>query len=314
MGEVMRPTDLRQAPWVGVGKSVLGSLTAQEAITAAKLDWTVSKRDVYKDSVFGIQKVDKFKAVTRDDDETVLAIMKDTYHPLQNKDAFQFFDKFIGKDMASFDSAGSMKDGKVIWVLANLDRDPVDLGGGDTINKYLLLANGHHGKLSTQVSFCPNRFACGNALARILNRSKRIRIRHSLQGKDNLTEVQDIINAADASFEATAEQYKYLASKQINTKDLEKYVKIIFKTSELNISRSKKMREAITNLFENGAGAHLKSSRGTWWGAYNAISNFLTHESGSVRTTKENRLYSNWFGPAQVKNDEAFSVALVGVD
>jgi hypothetical protein len=79
--------------------------------------------------------------------------------------------------------------------------------------------------------------------------------------------------------------------------------------------RAKKMQESITNLFENGAGAHLKTAAGTWFGAYNAATEFLTHFSGSQNelTGSSTRLYNNWFGSALRTNDFALELALEAV-
>ena len=67
------------------------------------------------------------------------------------------------------------------------------------------------------------------------------------------------------------------------------------------------MQETITNLFENGAGQHLKSAKGTMWGAYNAVTEYLTHEYGN---SDDKRLYNNWFGSSLRTNDQALKVAL----
>lgn len=67
------------------------------------------------------------------------------------------------------------------------------------------------------------------------------------------------------------------------------------------------MQEIITNLFENGAGQHLKSANGTAWGMYNSITEYLTHDAGKESSQ---RLYSNWFSNAQKTNEMAFAEAM----
>jgi phage/plasmid-like protein (TIGR03299 family) len=320
--ESMASVNLRRTnvpSWEKVGKDVEGSLTSAQAIVTAGLDWRVLEKKVYIDTNgvegLNVRRVPKHKALVKSNDDVILSVVKDSYHPLQNTDAFKFFDPFIESGLATFESAGSLKGGRIIWVLAALNKAPVDVGGGDVVNKYLLLANGHDAKLSTHVAFAPNRFVCSNAMARTLNASEYIRIRHSSKAQDALKSMQEAVNAMDAAFDITAAQYQFMASRTINPKDLERYVNTVFKLvpdgNEIEKSRHKKMQEDITRLFENGAGSFLKTAKGTYWGAYNAVTNWLTHESGSNRVgADERRLYNNWFGDLARKNTDAFVEAL----
>ena len=88
----------------------------------------------------------------------------------------------------------------------------------DEIAKFALLSNGHDGKLAVHFGFTPIRVVCANteSMARSSKASKLIRIRHHRFVKNNVEKLRDIMNLADQEFEATAEQYRFLASKQIN--------------------------------------------------------------------------------------------------
>lgn len=308
---------VRQVPWHKLGVIVENAPTAQEAIKLAGLDWRVNSHPISFGTAdgFNIQHTDikGYKALVRGDNQKVMSVMTESYHPLQNEDAFKFFNPFIDSGLASFETAGSLKEGKVVWILANLNKAPIDVGGGDLVNKYLLLSNSHDGSMAVRVGFTPVRVVCRNTLAGSISNSdsKLIRVRHSSNVAQKVEDLRQIVNAIDAKFEATADQYKKLANTSINKSDLEKYVEIVFETrpngNEREQSRDKKMKEIITRLFENGAGQHLKSARGTYWGAYNAVTEYLSHEYG---TNEESRLHANWFGSVLKTNEEALTVAL----
>lgn len=306
---------VREVPWHGLGKIVQEAPTAEEAIKLAGLDWKVLEKQVYNYDNFGenYNSISGYKALTRSDNGRVLSIMGQNYTPLQNDKAFSFFNPFIENGLASFKTAGALKEGKVVWILAELNKAPIEVGKGDEVNKFLLLSNSHDGTMAVRVGFTPVRVVCNNTLsiAHGNEKSKLIRIRHSAKVNENLDQLREVVNAMDAKFEASAEQYKFLTTKAINKKDLEKYIEVIFKTnpngSERDKSRDKKMKEMITNLFENGAGQHLKTAKGTYWGAYNAVTEYLTHEYGREG---DSRLYSNWYSKASKVNEEALKVAV----
>ena len=67
-----------------------------------------------------------------------------------------------------------------------------------------------------------------------------------------------------------------------------------------------KQTETIMRLFETGRGSDIKGVRGTFWGLYNSISEFVAHIDGK---SDEKRLESNWFGRGKDLNTKAFNIA-----
>ena len=85
------------------------------------------------------------------------------YTPLQNEEAFQFFDPIIGSEAASFETAGALGDGERIWTLAKMP-DSMEVAEGDLCGKYLLLSNTHSGQGSVTIKFTAIRVVCQNTL------------------------------------------------------------------------------------------------------------------------------------------------------
>ena len=299
-------------PWHGLGKPVHENILTGEAIKESGLDWGVSAVPLYTGMEHGQQKVPN-RAIIRDTDKRVLGVVGSEYVPLQNSEAFRFFDPYIQSNEANLDTAGSLKQGQNIWVLAKLNRDPIEITKDDVVEKYLLLSNSHKGGSSVKVGFTPIRVVCANTLAMSERHedTQLIRVTHSNRTVHTLEKVREVINAANASFEATAEQYKYLASKELNMGDLEKFVRIVFIpkgiTSERAAAREEKMIETIQRIFETGMGNNEKRNRGTYWSLYNAATEYLTHESNK---DSEKRLNANWFGKGVKKNKQALFTAV----
>ena len=215
--------------------------------------------------------------------------------------------------MASFETAGSLKDGKRIWVLAKINKDPMVIASGDEVEKYVLLSNSHDGTTAVKAGFTPVRVVCNNTLSMAMSNSasQLIRVRHSTNVKENLDKVAEIMDLANQKFEATAEQYRFLASRDINSSDLEKYIKLVLvgeKKLVADENAGKRIIEKVIPLFEKGRGNDLSSIKGTYWAAYNAVHEYLVHEKGSDDKT---RLDSVWFGQGASMNQKALNLAIM---
>ena len=71
-------------------------------------------------------------------------------------------------------------------------------------------------------------------------------------------------------------------------------------------TRNQNIREAILELHETGEGAEM--SRGSVWGAYNAVTEFTDHVQHSKDAAK--RLNSIWFGGGEKLKHKAFDLAV----
>jgi phage/plasmid-like protein (TIGR03299 family) len=189
------------------------------------------------------------------------------------------------------------------------------------VEKYVLLSNSHDGTLAVRVGFTPIRVVCANtlAMAHDSNASKLIRVKHSGNVVSNLEKIRETMNLADQEFETTAEQYRLLASREINTSDLEKYIKIVFATKKQmsdaegnveELNSGDRIKGKIINLFENGRGQNLPETRRTFWSAYQAVSEYVQYERGE---DSQARLDNTWFGQGMQINKKALETAVTMV-
>lgn len=250
------------------------------------------------------------RAVRRKSDNRILGVVGPKYHVLQNRAAFQWFQPFLDAKEAALHTAGSLQEGSRIWVLAKLNRDPLVIAPGDEVEKFILLSHGHDGTLAVRVGFTPIRVVCANtlALAHRADASKLIRVRHSASVIENLANIREVMNLANAEFEATAEQYRLLARKSINEADLRRYVKKVLKVEGDKIStRTANMIQDIIGRCESGKGNNLPSIKNTYWTAYNGVNEWLAYQRGH---NESNRLNSLWFGNSANLNRYALETAL----
>ena len=295
-------------PWHGEGTQLDENPSISEAITAAGLDWRVGTKDLFTAEGERVNA----KATYRESDNRVLGVVGPRYTPLQNQDAFDWFQPFLDAGECQLHTAGSLSEGEKVWVLAQLNRENSEIVPGDEVSKFILLSNSHDGTTSIRVGYTPIRVVCVNTLAAAHNNktSSLIRIRHTRSSKTNLENVRDIMDNINAQFEATAEQYRFLASKQIHAGDLAKYVKVILgvdrKAPEEIKTRTQNIIDDIVARF-HAPKQQLPGIEGSWWAAYNSYNEYLNYTKGR---TVSNRLDSLWFGQNGADNIKALNTAM----
>ena len=296
-------------PWHGLGTEINQETSFWDSFELAGLDWEVDTKPLFT----GDGEKVSHRAAYRVSDGRILGIVGKRWTPLQNRDAFEIFEPLVDSGEMVIHTAGSLRNGERIWALCQLNQDNSEIVAGDEVAKFVLLSNGHDGKLAVHFGFTPIRVVCANteALARGSKASKLVRVRHSRFVKQNVQDLRNVMNFANQEFEATAEQYRYLASKGINSEDLDKYIKIVLgigeKSADEMTTRSKNIVSSIEDLFESGRGSDIAGVRGTYWGAYNAVTEYLNYSKGR---TVNNRMDSVWFGQNGTMNQKALDTAL----
>jgi len=303
-----------KTPWHGLGVAVPEGkkLSIEEAIVAAGLDWEVKLRRLFTKDDTGthVDVLDHF-VTFRSRDNTVLGVVGKDYEPLQNLKAFNWFQPLLESGEATIETAGSLRGGAKVWVLAKIRRDPLVVRKGDLMEHYVLLSNSHDGSLAVRVGFTPIRVVCNNTLclAHESEASKLLRVRHTSRILQNLEDIRETVNLAQSEFAATVDQYKQLAGKEINRSDLVRYVRIVFGLKEKPRSERQESQEkivpAVLRLFEDGRGS--RAAGRNYWGAYNAVNEYLNYFRGK---TQENILNSLWFGESAQINKNALDMAI----
>jgi phage/plasmid-like protein (TIGR03299 family) len=297
-------------PWHGIGTEVEGEecQDAGRVLKAAGLDWEVELVPLVTHDE---QQPVQHKAVRRTTDSQVLGVVGPRYHPLQNAEAFAWFEPFVASGMASFHTAGSLRGGTRVWVLAQVG-GRLNIVPGDQVERFVLLSHSHDGNLAVRVGFTPIRVVCANTLAVAHgdSASKLVRVRHTRSVKENLVAVREVMDLVNAEFEATAAQYRRLAKKPINQSDVRTYVKqvVLAEGDEKKWTpQTQKLVGSIEVLVADGTGNDLPGVRGTLWAAYNGVAEYLSYERGKPG---EGRLDALWFGEGAVINRRALDVAL----
>lgn len=299
-----------EKPWHGLGTEVKEALNSMDAIKAAGLDYVVEKRNLK--TVDGIAIPNHFATVRKDTND-VLGVVGNRYTILQNKESFSFFDAFVGVKEAMYHTAGALGLGERIWLLAKLP-GYIRTIGDDITEKYLLLTNTHDGTGSVEIMFTPIRVVCQNTLnVGIMHGSNKVKLRHTLNIGNKIDEVRESLGIVNHQYQILEEASQKLATIDLTNQAFKDYLKnsgVIPKEDDKDQStRAKNILDEILNLRENGKGAKMKGVKGTVWGAFNAVAEYVDHHRGG--DDKAKRAASLLYGSGANMKNEAWKQALV---
>ena len=296
-----------QTPWHGLGTKLNAPPTIEEGIKAAGLDWTVGLKPLFTGEGVEVS----HRATYRECDGKILGVVGPAYHVLQNAEAFRWFQPLLDAGEVELHTAGSLDEGKKVWVLGKIKSQASEIVPGDEVEKFVLLSNSHDGSQSVRVGFTPIRVVCNNTLtlAHRDKASKLIRCLHFGNVVQTLDSLRDAMNTANSAFEATADQYRLLARKKISRKDLRKYVRKIlgFDATEEVKPVTQKIFDQVEVFYTSGRGNDMAGVKGTLWAGYNAVTEYLSYSRGQ---TQNSRLDSLWFGDSARLNRTALEIAV----
>lgn len=294
-----------ETPWHGLGVPVPADLSPEQMLKKAELDWTVRKVPAYA-MVAGKPVAVGRSALVRDSDDTILDVVSDDWNVLQNHEAFEFFHDFVANGDMEMHTAGSLRNGQLVWALAKV-HDSFELFKGDQVDSYLLFSNPHKYGWSIDVRFTPIRVVCNNTLTLSLNTASKNFVKISHRRQFSGDEVKETLGIAKEKLAKYKEMAQFLGGKKYNVVDLTKYFKQVFpvtggpdKKKEMSVSASKAL-----DVIHTQPGA--KFAEGSWWSAFNTVTYMVDHVLGR---SQDNRLTSAWFGNGKKVKSDALELAV----
>ena len=278
---------VRETPWHGLGTMVQEAPTSKEAIELAGLDWIVEGKPIFDSHG---NEIKSYKANVRNSDDSVLGVVSDKYKIVNNHEAFDFTDSLIGEGV-TYETAGSLRGGKTIWLLAKMpERDIV----GDKFDPYICFTNSHDGLGAIRVCMTPIRVVCNNTLNMALRSAKRSwSTRHMGDMNSKLAEAKETLGLANHYLDELGVVADKLANEKMTDGDIERALDIMYPVSEDMTDRKKRnIEDAKNNITMCMMRPDLVQFLNTKWGFINAVSDFIGH-SDPARLTS-NYQENNW--------------------
>tara|TARA_R110000868_G_scaffold130352_1_gene339992 strand:+ start:162 stop:1121 length:960 start_codon:yes stop_codon:yes gene_type:complete len=294
-------------PWHGLGTKVDRELTPDQFQKVAGLDWTVEKQPLV--TATGIPIKNK-QALIRSSDNTVLDVVGKGWNPVQNSEAFEFFHDYVMAGDMEMHTAGSLKDGQMVWALAKT-KESFELFKGDQTDNYFLFTNPHQFGKSINIRMTPIRVVCNNTLTLSLSQDsdKMVTVNHRKAFDPDM--VKEQMGIAKEKMEQYKSMAAFLGSKRATGDNIIQYFNEVFgapakeKVEGTMPFTSRNAKIAMENLTTQ-PGAQF--AEGSWWQAFNSVTYMTDHLQGREG---DSRLQSAWYGRNRKVKLNALDKALV---
>ena len=277
----------REKPWHGLGTMVAEAPNSKDALRLAGLNWKVLQEPVYTENEELIQ---GYKANVRDTDRKVLGVVTDRYKVIQNEEAFAFTDTLLGKGVR-YETAGSLQEGRRVWMLARLPREFII--GGERISPYMVFSNTHDGSGAVKTALTPIRVVCNNTLNLALRTAKRSwSMIHTGDISGKIEEAKNTLFLANEYMTALGQEFENLRKIKLSEKQVLDYIKILLPMEEnyslLQKRGVEKLRADMKMRYFDAP--DLKDVGNNGYRFVNAVSDFATHSTPRRKTAnyKEN--------------------------
>ena len=272
----------REPAWHGLGTVFTEEKSTQEMLEAAYLhNWNVRLEAIPYPADYNV--ISPSYMVLRDNPFgqgiDVLSTVGDRYRVLQNEELFYFGDALL--DGGRWETAGSIKDGRVVFGSLALERETVldPNGVSDVVKSYLLVHTSHDGSTAVQASITPVRVVCQNTLNMALQGVKQsFKIRHTQTVGGKVVAAREALALANTYLDKFDKEAQALIATEITKAKFDKIVEAVYPRPEKDAKGALKKWETKIDLIEeiyssetvNGAGV-----ANTAWGAFNALTERL---------------------------------------
>ena len=254
-------------------------LTTSGMLESAKLnDWNVRLEEIPLPEGYRSKQTNQLVVRNNpfDGEPDVLAVVGDRYKVVQNEELFAFADGILDGG-AEWESAGSIKDGRVVFGSLAVPREFIldPEGANDKTVTYLLVHTSHDGSTAVQANITPVRVVCQNTLNMALQGSKQsFKIRHTSTVNGKIDEARRVLGLTFSHMDSFETMARELYETALTDNQFTALVNSLYPEPEQGSAKVAGTRhtekvDLLQHLYLEGVtNANIK---GTAWGALNAL-------------------------------------------
>jgi phage/plasmid-like protein (TIGR03299 family) len=295
-GAMMAYAD-REIPWHRLGTPMRGLQTADAMLTAARADYHVGLTRVAAIDEDGnlILNADGSPVVIEDSRATVrfdgdgliggLATVGTRFNVHQNREILERGLAIVGASHgdAVVDTVGVLDSGREFFSSIDLGTLVIDpTGVNDRISRYLLVRNGHNGKVPITYAMTDIRVVCKNTVIMGMNAAQRVfKARHTANADSAIEDAQKVLEISTE----WAKNFRQMAEDMLSipvpagSGKIDKVLNKVFPEKSGETDRQKRNREEV-NALVRGIYGNDRNAGGfghNGWSLYNSVAEYLDH-------------------------------------
>jgi phage/plasmid-like protein (TIGR03299 family) len=291
----------RKSAWHQLGQIPDECMTAEDVMTKAWLGgWEVRKIALQGIEVTdkGVTKVDcpdKFMTV-RTNPVTgateYLGVVGEDYTTVQNEQIAELLNLLVDESGAHFETAGSMRKGKSVFVTMKLPK-AMEIAGVDRMDLYLAATTSHDGTASLRLDATPVRIVCANTQRMAYERSLGSYVfRHAPTITAKIGEARQALGLVWKHFGVFEAEAEKMINASLTMGEFEKITAQLWPladdASDIAKNNAKQRTSSLRYLIRDAD--TQKAIKGTRWAGYQAVTEYIGHfapaTSDTVRATR----------------------------
>jgi phage/plasmid-like protein (TIGR03299 family) len=308
-----------EKPWHSLGQELTKGASLETWEQEAGFNWEAKRATVQYEvegSGGNMLKYEGRDVIYRSDTLAPVGDVSSKYQIVQPKQTLGMFRKLVEENGWWIHTAGVLRGGARLWVMASHDSLISKVAKNDAIKCHMLVATSLDGSLRTLAKPVTERVVCANTLAIALAEDGG-EVSMSHRSAFDLNDMADSLDQTIVSFTQFTERMNELAETMVGTDEALAILRNLFGAPTVKALNPKapdfefqrlmaqvsgtdgKVREqrSVSRCMElfsgEGIGSSLPGSVGTAWGLLNSITEMVDHHLGR---TADGRMDSAWFG------------------
>ncbi len=252
----------------------------------ANLNWSVkAERLITAESNLETESV----AIVRQDNNAILGVHGDGYHPLQNSEMMEILDRISGKMGLPLHKGGYFGQGQKVYI--QLKTQDLSLGR-DQVKGYLTCVNSFDGSTSLAFGHSNLTISCQNTFFANY-REMANKVRHTQRMHERIDiicmQIEDVLRAEQKIFQSIGRMTEVKIDQKVRDMVLGMMLNLDKEERLADLSTLSTRKKNILSDLEVNIAGEIQDKGGNLWGLFSGITKYTTHSLKG--DSNENKLF-----------------------
>jgi phage/plasmid-like protein (TIGR03299 family) len=252
----------------------------------ANLDWSVkAERLVTAESNIETKSV----AIVRQDNNAILGVHGDGYHPLQNSEMMEILDRISGKMGLPLHKGGYFGQGEKVYI--QLKTQDLNVGT-DKVKGYLTCVNSFDGSTSLAFGHSNLTISCQNTFfANYREMANKVRHTQKMHERIDIIcmQIEDVLRAEQKIFQNITRMSEVKIDQKVRDMVLERILNLDKEERLADLTTLSTRKKNILSDLEVNIAGEVQDKGGNLWGLFSGITKYTTHSLKG--DSNENKLF-----------------------